>query len=771
MIKYFFLIFCIPLILSSQSDLPIGSWTTHLPYNAGIQVTQSDEFVYYSTGFSILQINKNDYSFQKISRTEGLSGNQINCIYFHKATKTLVIAYSDGLIDLLTEHGVIAIPDIQIYNNVPINKTIRSITFEDDIHVFINADYGLSSLDLVSHRMSFTTFTDNLIINSTLSFEGKVYSGSNKGLYVFDPSTKNLIEDFNSWNLIGTPMGLDPNVNYPSLTVFNNQLFASDNTTVYQLNQNSFEIVFKESNFSVQFLTSEGPDLLIGLTCDNSCGNKISIIKKDETKTEFTGDCVSENLWTIQDPKGVLWMADHRWGYRRAISIKDPCQSIFVNGPFSNNLYEITPTSDGVFVASGGIDAKYTYVYRADGVLSYKNKQWDVMNGGNVPVFSQNNIRDILRVVEHPDGNKLYFASFGAGVIEYDKVTQVYTLFNASNTNGILGVAIGDETRVRISGLAFNKIDKSLWIADFLAGKALVSYSNDKVWRSYKLNEISTEVIDVKVDNNGYKWIIPRESSGVLVFDEQDPNNPNDDRSILLNNSNTNMVSNRVNTVEVDLEGDVWVGTDQGAIVFECGSSIFEGTCKGSRRKVDQDGIIAYLLETESVISIGIDGANRKWFGTRNGLYVQSSNGEDQVLSFNTKNSPLMGNVIYDVVPDQKTGDVWIGTDGGIQVYRSDAVAARNVFSSSIYAFPNPVNANYSGPIAITGLSRDARVKITDISGRLVYETIANGGQAIWDGKDYLGRKAASGIYLVFANSTRDLDASEGIVTQILITR
>lgn len=71
-------------------------------------------------------------------------------------------------------------------------------------------------------------------------------------------------------------------------------------------------------------------------------------------------------------------------------------------------------------------------------------------------------------------------------------------------------------------------------------------------------------MIDVKVDNNGYKWIIPRESTGVLVFDEQDPNNPNDDRSILLNNSNTNMVSNRVNTVEVDLEGDVWVGTDQG---------------------------------------------------------------------------------------------------------------------------------------------------------------------------------------------------------------
>ena len=32
-----------------------------------------------------------------------------------------------------------------------------------------------------------------------------------------------------------------------------------------------------------------------------------------------------------------------------------------------------------------------------------------------------------------------------------------------------------------------------------------------------------------------------------------------------------------------------------------------------------------------------------------------------------------------------------------------------------------------------------------------MYETRANGGQAIWDGRDYNGRRVQSGVYLVFS--------------------
>ncbi|MCI5080904.1 MAG: hypothetical protein MRY78_04390, partial [Saprospiraceae bacterium] len=64
-----------------------------------------------------------------------------------------------------------------------------------------------------------------------------------------------------------------------------------------------------------------------------------------------------------------------------------------------------------------------------------------------------------------------------------------------------------------------------------------------------------------------------------------------------------------------------------------------------------------------------------------------------------------------------------------------------------------------------------ANVKITDINGRLVYETRALGGQAIWDGRDYNGRKANSGVYLIFgATDPRNsgFENPDGVVGKIL---
>ena len=80
--------------------------------------------------------------------------------------------------------------------------------------------------------------------------------------------------------------------------------------------------------------------------------------------------------------------------------------------------------------------------------------------------------------------------------------------------------------------------------------------------------------------------------------------------------------------------------------------------------------------------------------------------------------------------------------------------------------FPNPVPPNYNGTIAIKGLVDKALVKITELDGRLVYQTKALGGQAIWDGKNYKGEKIASGVYLVII---RDDTGLEKIVTKIVL--
>jgi len=78
-----------------------------------------------------------------------------------------------------------------------------------------------------------------------------------------------------------------------------------------------------------------------------------------------------------------------------------------------------------------------------------------------------------------------------------------------------------------------------------------------------------------------------------------------------------------------------------------------------------------------------------------------------------------------------------------------EAIAGNDEFSD-VYVYPNPVRETYDGPIVIKGLVDETDVKITDISGDLVYKTTSLGGQAIWDGKNLNGNRCKTGIYLVF---------------------
>jgi hypothetical protein len=82
-----------------------------------------------------------------------------------------------------------------------------------------------------------------------------------------------------------------------------------------------------------------------------------------------------------------------------------------------------------------------------------------------------------------------------------------------------------------------------------------------------------------------------------------------------------------------------------------------------------------------------------------------------------------------------------------------------------VLVFPNPVPPGYNGSIAIRGVANNAIVKIAEMDGRLVYQTRALGGQAIWNGKDYKGRTISTGVYLVLVS---DDARQENLVTKIV---
>ena len=57
-----------------------------------------------------------------------------------------------------------------------------------------------------------------------------------------------------------------------------------------------------------------------------------------------------------------------------------------------------------------------------------------------------------------------------------------------------------------------------------------------------------------------------------------------------------------------------------------------------------------------------------------------------------------------------------------------EATAANDEFND-VYVYPNPVREPYDGPIVVKGLVDDTDVKITDISGSLIFKTTSLGGQ------------------------------------------
>jgi len=277
-------------------------------------------------------------------------------------------------------------------------------------------------------------------------------------------------------------------------------------------------------------------------------------------------------------------------------------------------------------------------------------------------------------------------------------------------------------------------------------------------WKSFSLAPYVTDnaVGDLIIDDFDQKWIIVPRGRGVIVFnDNRTPELPFDDRKIKLSTADNNgkLPSNDVRAMAKDKEGNVWVGTSKGVAVFYSPSLVFSGSNFDAQQiYIEQEGISQYLLESEVVTGIAIDGADRKWFITENaGVFLMSKDASKQIYHFTTDNSPLLSNKIYSIAIDHNSGEVFFGTDNGIISFRSTATGGSEVQDKKLTIFPNPVRPNYNGPIAIKGFIDNANVKITDTYGNLVFETNALGGQAIWNGLNLNGERVATGVYLVFA--------------------
>lgn len=737
------IIYLLPGVMEAQSDpLAIGQWRAVLPFTTGMAVAQTDNHVYYGTTQALVRIEKVDKSPRFYSRIDGLSESGIRQMAYCKKFNTLLLAYASGNIDLMTQGAVINVPDILNNTNITGDKSINHLYLYQDSLVLLSCGFGMVQYNLHTRLFERTAFTPFPIFQMA-SHEGYFYAAGEEGL--FRLPVNSFFSDFARWDLVGPTQGLPAAYVASGVVTMEGQLFAAVNDTLMLLHGQSREVIFYQGGYSLSYVEAERDHLIAGYQV--SGGPDRLVVRKPDATIHIISECVGVPRGAVLDQYDRIWYADE-WSRFRTYDLQaGKCDWYIYNTPAGFNSWDIHILDDTVYVASGALTSAGSPTFNNSGIYIYRAGQWENYNRSSYPIMEQKEAHvDYVGITTDPRDGTIYAGSYYGGLLEIKGAN----LHFYQKENSILQGAIGDIQRPRIGGIVRDQ-KGNFWMANTLSPDPLVLLTTDGQWRSFR-PATNTFLLAGLVDQQNNKWFILG-NGGVLVYNEgADPLDPADDRVRILTADNANLPNNRVVSLGLDLDGAVWIGTRDGVGVVRCGD-VLRDECRASRVVVTSDGAPEALLKDVEIRAIAVDGANRKWLGTGNGLFVQSPDGTVEVARFTMANSPLPSGRINALAFNHRTGEMWIGTENGMMIYQTDAPAGGETHAPQVSVFPNPVRPDYRGPIAVNGLPRDANVKITDIRGRLVYETSALGGQAIWYGEDYTGRRVASGVYLVFTTS------------------
>ena len=751
-------------------ELPIGAWRSHLPYQDVRCVVGGERVVYVSTPFSLYRYDRTFRVPLVLDKTKGLSDAGINLVAYHPRYKQAVIAYSNGNLDIFDEETEAVANAPAILNNRSImgEKRINDL-FCDSLYTYVCTNFGLVSLDMEARVFRSTTFTPNHEVLGLGRLGDSLFMGTNRGLFVVANNGSVNLLDFANWRLHGAAEGLPSGVyRVGGLGAFGGQLLALINDTLMVYGAGNWEkMPYFDRDLQEQrpYWVSERPVTKMRInqgfvhffsngqdfyTLDSLGGLSRRVLFGLSIRDAWIDE---RNIPYVGTDSGMTVMATEGWFEVRPAG--PPV--VEVSSMTTDSLGQLWLTCDPVNYS--------TAFFARRGIAWYQPKEnkWTQFNlNSGIDVLGE--AFDFIVNTPQARGQGQVFGSFLDGLF-IRKAGGDWSQYDLNTTGVSLGGAVGDATRTRVTGLAYDNAGQ-LWISNHLALRPLSVLKRDETWQAFPLAG-STELGPIAIDRNGFKWIA-NTRAGLTVFDEGLMEVEGDERQFTYNVNNSELGAGRVRSLIADRRGIIWVGTDNGLTIFACGNNLFDGACLGNRPVINPDNFNGRLLENLQVRALAVDGANRKWAGTNEGLFLLSDDGLQTLAFFNTENSPLPDNNILALAIDPVEGYVYVATEKGLMAYRAEATAGRRfVNKEEVLVFPNPVPKNHEGLIAIRGLATDVSVKITDVSGLLVFETRSLGGQAVWDGRDYRGNRVRSGVYLIWTVDTQS--GGQSLATKVIV--
>ncbi len=743
----------------------IDDWRLYPSYHNATYCQVAGDKVYILASGALYSYNRSDSEVRLYDKINTLSDIDITHIAYCKEIKALVIVYSNANIDILYD-------DEEIYNLSDFKNKLLSQKKINNISIqgataYLSTEFGAVEIDLENLEFN-NTYNTGFNTKYTYLFKDRLYTVTDSGLYYCQ--TSNNMLDKSNWEKA------HPTI-VKTLAELDGKLYciASDGKFMEVIPEtNTLKTVDGNDNYS--YLYREG-DSFIAVSAsrivriDSKGTNKICNLKEKYNFILKNND----TFWCCNGYGGVVESAVED----NAIVPKN--RPLLPNSPIRNFCEFMQFTSDEKLLVAGG-NLNYFDITFYDGTLmgyDYVNDSWNNLPEDTVKKVTGLRYVNMCSIDEDPTEPGHYFASsFGYGIYEFreGKFVNHYSIHNSP----IETVVPSNNRYVRVPMVKFDN-EGNLWCINTGVKDIVKILKKDGTWISlhYKPIEYLPTMVEPMIDSRGWLWITSLQGEAGVFCAKLNgtPFDTSDDESKVWLNKFTNQDGTSYDIYQVyalteDHNGKMWVGTNAGLFVIDNPQKFFnDGTFKQIKvPRNDGTGLADYLLSGTYIKSIKVDGANRKWVGTNdNGIYLISADGLETIHHFTTENSPLPSDCIESIAINGKSGEVFIGTDKGMASYMSDATRAeKKLDENNVYAYPNPVKADYSGVISIVGLTAGCNVKIVDSAGFLMNEGTSQGGKYNWNGRNRRGEKVASGVYYVL---TYDSNGDEGVATKILITR
>jgi ligand-binding sensor domain-containing protein len=741
------------LVAGRQISLDLGRWKNFTDMKVVRGIAAATDSVWAATAGGLFLYIPSSNRFVKFTNSDGLSSNDLTSVTLD-GTGRVWVGSSDGFVNGYNPPTGEWTEIRSIHESEQVAKTVRTLLVRGD-SLFIGTDYGISVLQISRKEFRDTYanlgFSTQAGVNDIKIYKNRIWAATDLGVAAAQLGAPNLSAP-TSWTQYGLIDGL-PTYSCTSISNLHDSVVVGTTFGVAMFDGKKFSALNAFPNRYVIDLLARANDVVV-LT-----GDGVSFRLESFTHFSAPSNVIAVNSQVqassiaLQPQTSTLWVGTLLQGITRLTvswDYKAP------NGPMSSLFSSIVVDDQGVLWAASGISGRGRGFYRYD-PSAPEDSRWKNYTAANFPVMK---IDDYYKVSLGAAGS-VWVSSWGVGIVQVvgDSIRR---RLDQTTTPALAGSVPADPNYVVIGGAAVDS-KGSTWIVDRTAvnGYHVMQLNGDGT--SIPRSSISDgRLTNILIDRYDTKWFANSEpsdkpSTGLYYFNE-DLGVSGTSTSGGWGTPPTDVLpSNTILSLALDLEGDVWVGTDLGMAIFTDPRNP-----KGSKT--------AYTpLRGQTIQAIAVDAVNNKWAGTKEGVNVLNSDGTQLLAQYSvlTTNGKLVGDDIRSIAFDQKRGIVYFGTEKGLSSLEVFPVQAARTMTS-LDVGPNPFVVPAVTPLTIRNLAAESSIKILSTNGTLVCEFKAQGGgRAFWDGRNRQGDFVQSGVYFVVAYTENGTQTSTGKIAVI----